>query len=109
MKWFLVKYIYEIVCSEGNYKTQFDEQLRLMIAEDAGEAFSKASVQGHSFHKPFLNCQGQLMEWRFIGVAGIHEIDEPADGAEVASIVHEPADVESFLNEMDQRKAFLLQ
>ena len=34
MKWYLAKLVYRIICGEGNHKPQFDEQLRLIYAED---------------------------------------------------------------------------
>ncbi|MFW0717548.1 DUF4288 domain-containing protein [Pedobacter sp. N23S346] len=109
MKWFMVKYIYQIVCSEGNYNTQFDEQFRLMQAPDINDAFRKAENQADGFQLPFKNCIGELVTWKFICVADIHEVQIPADGVEVTSILHEPEDITAFLNAIEQRKLFLQQ
>ena len=34
MKWYLAKLIYRIICGDGTHTPQFDEQLRLIHAED---------------------------------------------------------------------------
>lgn len=107
MKWFLVRYIYEIVCGDGNYKPQFDEQLRLMLALSTTEALLKAEETAHSFQPPFKNCSGELVTWKFICIADLHEIQTPDDGAEIASIMHEPVDVSAFLDQIEKRQAFL--
>lgn len=108
MKWFLVKYIYEIISGVGNYKAQFDEQLRLIKALSVGDAFGKAEGLAQEFHLPFTNHKGEMVQWKFVGIADMHEIEYPCDGAEVSSVVHEPSDVKLFLEYVDQRKMFLM-
>jgi len=107
MKWFLVRYIYEIVCGEGNYRPQFDEQLRLMFAIDCNEAFLKAELAADNFYPPFENCYGEMVTWKFICIADLHEIQTPEDGTEITSVMHEPIDVTAFLDQAEKRQAFL--
>jgi hypothetical protein len=109
MKWFLVRYIYQIVGGSDSYHAQFDEQLRLMLASGANDALKKAEDLAGSFQPPFKNCKGEEVTWKFISVADLHEIPTPGDGAEVTSILHEPSDVSVFLDGIQQRKAFLQQ
>jgi hypothetical protein len=47
MKWYLAKLVYRIICGEGAHTPQFDEQLRLVCAEDDLHAFQKARATGH--------------------------------------------------------------
>lgn len=108
MKWFLTKYIYEIVSGSGNYGAQFDEQFRLIEAPDIHEALDKAEALAEKFHLPFENCRGEMVTWKFICIADIHEIQVPQDGAEVASILHEPADTRDFLEIVARRRDFTL-
>ncbi|MEJ2881991.1 DUF4288 domain-containing protein [Pedobacter sp. GR22-6] len=108
MKWFLVKYIYEIISGVGTYKAQFDEQLRLIKALSFGDAFGKAEGLAQGFHMPFTNYKGETVQWKFVGIADMYEIEYPGDGAEVSSVVHEPNDVQGFLNYVDQRRVFLI-
>lgn len=107
MKWFLVRYIYQIISGEGNHNVQFDEQLRLMTAMNCGDAISKAEGLADGFQPPFKNCKGEEVIWKFISVADVHEIPTPVDGIEITSILHEPRDVPAFLIEIDRRKTFL--
>ncbi len=109
MKWFLVKYIYEIVCGDGKYNPQFDEQLRLMMATDKSDALHKAEVAAENFHPPFENCKGEKVSWKFICIADLHEISAPGDGVEITSTLHEPDDLNLFMSQVDKRKDFLLE
>jgi len=106
MKWFLVKYIYQIISGSGNYNVQFDEQFRLIVASNASNALRKSEDMADGFQPPFKNCNGETVTWKFICVADMNEIQMPEDGAEVMSILHEPRDVSSFLRVIEQRKAF---
>jgi hypothetical protein len=107
MKWFVVRYIYQIITGVGNHAPQFDEQLRLMVSADSAEALLKAEAQAAGFHLPFRNCKGEMVRWNFICVADLYEIDSPADGAELASVLHEPLDVAAFLATVNQHKSYL--
>jgi hypothetical protein len=109
MKWFVVRYIYQIITGDGNHASQFDEQLRLTVAGDSDEALSKAEKLAEGFHQPFRNCRGEMVTWNFICVADLYEIQSPADGAELASVLHEPDDVEEFLANVNRHKSYLLQ
>lgn len=107
MKWFVVRYIYQIVTGDGDHSPQFDEQLRLTIANNCDDALLKAERQAGEFHQPFRNCNGDMVTWNFICVADLYEIQSPADGAELASVLHEPKDVDAFLGAVNQHKAYL--
>lgn len=109
MKWFLARYIYQIVSGDDNYISQFDEQMRLINALNSNEALIKAEAMAEGFHPPFKNCKGEPVVWKFICIADLHEISAPDNGAEVASILHEPADAAGFLSEVEKRKAYLKQ
>ena len=41
MNWYLAKMVYRIICGDGNHTPQFDEQLRLIKAQDEFHAFQK--------------------------------------------------------------------
>ncbi|MNL16548.1 hypothetical protein D3C87_1375990 [compost metagenome] len=107
MKWFIVRYVYQIITGKGNHASQFDEQLRLTIAESSEEALAKAEKQADEFHQPFRNHNGEMVSWNFICIADLYEIQSPEDGAEVASTLYEPKDVNAFLDHVNQRKNYL--
>lgn len=107
MNWFVARYIYQIITGEGNHAPQFDEQLRLIVSDDNAGALFKAEAQADNFQQPFRNCRGEMVSWKFICVADLYEIQSPADGAELASVLHEPNDVEAFLETVNQHKSYL--
>jgi len=55
MSWYLTKIVYRIICGQGNHAPQFDEQLRLIEADNAQEAFEKSSELGRKEEDNFYN------------------------------------------------------
>ena len=89
MKWYLAKMVYRIICGDGNHTPQFDEQLRLIKAEDDLEAFQKARLFGQREQDNFLNAAHKPVHWRFVDVSEIHELSDLNDGAEIYSRISE--------------------
>jgi len=89
MKWYLAKLVYRILCGDGKHTPQFDEQLRLISAEDDLHAFHKARLFGHREQDNFLNAADKPVHWKFIDVSEIHEINDLNDGVEIYSRISE--------------------
>ena len=89
MKWYLAKLVFRIICGEGNHTPQFDEQLRLLFAENEMHAFQKARILGDSEEDNFLNNEQKPVHWKFIDVSEIHEINDLNDGVEIYSRISE--------------------
>ena len=98
MKWYLVKLVYQVVSGDGAHTPQFDEQLRLIRAEELDWAREKAKVLGQIGAFSFLSNRKEEVNWRFIDVVDICEIGEIEDGAQLYSTTEEPQDVPSYLN-----------
>ncbi len=96
MNWYLTKIIYRIICGDGNHTAQFDEQLRLISAEDDLHAFIKARQLGHREEDSFLNNNRKPVLWKFIDVAEIHLLSDLNDGAEVYSRIKEEDDADVY-------------
>ena len=109
MKWYLAKLVYRIICGEGNHKPQFDEQLRLIQAEDDLNAFQKARIMGHQEEDIFLNNAQKLVHWKFIDVPELHPLNELIDGAELYSRICEEEDAENYIKITHKRAAHLLE
>ena len=92
MEWYLAKLVYRIICGDGDHKPQFDEQLRLIYAEDELHAFNKAQLTGEREQDHFLNESAAMVQWRFINVTELHKLAELTDGAEVYSKIREEDD-----------------
>lgn len=97
MNWYLSKIIYQIICNQGAHTPQFDEQLRLIYAEDDLHAFQKARLLGEREEDNFLNQNNAPVWWKFIDVSEIHKLNNLADGVEMYSKIKEEEDAETFI------------
>ena len=57
MNWYIAKLVFNIAAEKTVHKPHFDEQLRLIAAEDMEEAFHKARYLGLNEEDSFLNDQ----------------------------------------------------
>ncbi|MEJ0081220.1 MAG: DUF4288 domain-containing protein [Puia sp.] len=60
MSWYLTKIVYRIICGQGNHTAQFDEQLRLIEADNSQEAFEKLQ---HWAKKKKINFSMKNRNW----------------------------------------------
>lgn len=104
MSWFLAKIVYQIICGEGDHTPQFDEQLRLVEADDETTAFAKAQAIGEQEQEMFFNQQQNLVQWKFINVCELYKLSALIDGAELYSRVQE-ADNAGLYIELVHKKA----
>lgn len=104
MSWFLAKIVYQIICGDGDHTPQFDEQLRLIKANNEIEAFEKARAIGDQEQEMFLNQAESLVQWQFINVSELYKISALIDGAELYSRVQETDNAELYI-EIVHRKA----
>ena len=98
MNWYLSKMVFRIICGEGQHKAQFDEQLRLIQAGSKEEAFHKAQLMGMKEEEMFFNSQLQLVQWLFISVSELYQLNELIDGAEVYSRIEERENADSYMH-----------
>lgn len=97
LNWYLVKLVYQVVSGEGAHSPQFDEQLRLIQADELDWAWEKAKVLGQMGVFNFLNENKVEVKWKFIDVVDICEIGEIEDGVQIYSYTEEPEDVLAYL------------
>ncbi len=95
MKNYLAKMVFQIICGEGHHTPQFDEQLRLLYANDVNDAVLKAERLGLASEEIFYNQQQQLVQWKFVDVYEIYEVSG-ADGAEICSHIVESDDAANY-------------
>lgn len=98
MQWFLAKIVYRILCGDGRHRAQFDEQLRLISAYDADDAFLKATGIGQAEAETFFNNRQQAVEWQFVNVSELYRMQDLTDGAEVYSRINEVEDAEGYID-----------
>lgn len=107
MEWYLAKIVYRIVCGSGEHTAQFDEQLRLVCAEDELHAFNKAQLIGQREQDSFHNCQEQPVHWKFINVTELHKLEELTDGAEVYSRIYEDGNGDNYQHTIHVKARYL--
>ena len=86
---------------------QFDEQLRLIYAEDELQAFTKAEITGLREEEMFINKKQKLVHWKFIAVSGLYSLNELSDGAEVFSRIIEHHDSQQYINHVKETSVLL--
>ena len=96
MNWYLLKMVYRIICGDGDHAAQFDEQWRPVLADDSFHAFTKGRCIGENEQESFYNCNRKIVQWKFIDVAEIYELDHLTDGAELYSCINEVDDAENY-------------
>lgn len=94
------KLIYQVTCAKGNHTLQFDEQLRLVYAEDHLHVFYKARLIGESVNTGnVLSC----VEWKVVDVNESHVLTELTDGAELHSKVVEEEETERYIGHIQKK------
>src|SRR5690606_14824483 len=107
MKWYLAKIVYRIICGPGDHTPQFDEQLRLIEAEDDLHAFQKARLIGEREEDNFLNNDQKPVLWKFIDVSELHLVSDLSDGVELYSSIKDDDDAENYARGIYKRAGSL--
>ena len=108
MKWYLAKIVYQIICGDGDHTAQFDEQLRLIKAQNKENAFQKAQQTGKAEEEVFFNDKQQLVQWRFINVSELYKLSELIDGAEVYSRIEERDDADTYIDTVNKKAKHII-
>ncbi len=109
MKWFLSKLVFQVFCGTGEHTPQFDEQLRLICAEDELHAFYKARLlgEGDCLNQESATCID--VQWKFIDVTELHILETETEGAEIFSAIKEEADASVYIRSVQRNAARLLE
>ena len=108
MNWYLAKFVFQIICGDGEHTAQFDEQLRLIAAETKNEAFRKAQQTGRQEEETFYNQKQQLVKWQFVNVSELYQLSELMDGAELYSRIDEKDNAETYIHIVNQKAENIL-
>lgn len=92
MNWYITKVVFAITREGSEAKEQFDEQLRLVAADDQEEAFIKARTIGLNEEDCFFNDKNKQVKWEFVNVSEVVPLTELRDGTELYSRIHETTD-----------------
>jgi Domain of unknown function (DUF4288) len=107
MNWYLTKIIFRIICGDGHHRAQFDEQLRLIQAEDENEAYAKATEIGLREQDEFFNQQRKLVQWKFINIAELYKLSGLLDGAELYSTIQETDSADLYIDLVNKKASHI--
>ncbi len=103
MNWYLVKMVFQIICGNGKHTAQFEEQIRLIRADDATAAISKSTLLGKQEEQTFFNHSQQSVCWKLIAVTDIYPFVSDIDGAEIFSRISEEEQPASYIHAVQMR------
>jgi hypothetical protein len=96
MNWFLVTLMYTLNAKGKDEKIQLNQQLRMILAEDALHALFKGRLLGErETIDGYKNGSGY--NWKFIDVADVVPMKTLNDGAQVWSSINEEIDADSYI------------
>jgi len=87
MRAFTAQIIYRIEC-DGQFTDQYEEQWRLVFADDAQGAVTVARDTGKAEEAAFVDRHGRTIFWRMLAVKDIQPV-ELANGSLLFSVVRE--------------------
>jgi len=93
MNWYLTKLVFYIRAGKTSL-AQFDEQMRLVQAPSAQQAFLKARLLGMR-HEEQING---TVKWEFVDVAGLQHLENFVDGMELCSRIHETEEPNAYIH-----------
>ena len=105
MNWYLAKMVYQIISGSGNHAPQFDEQLRLIRADEWGWAREKATIVGKLMEHSIENSKDEKVMWKYVEVTEMIPLTSLEDGDEIYSITQEPNDVKEYLASISAKAA----
>lgn len=103
MSWYISKIVFQVICGDGEHTPQFDEQLRLIQAENEQHALKKAIEIGLEEQNTFNNTKDESVIWSFIDVSELQRVNELKDKTELYSRIVEPENEENYVGIIELR------
>ncbi len=100
MKWYVARFLYQIIPEGHSQTNQFDEQVRLVRADDPAWAWEKAHVLGRLGECRIINEKSVPLQWKFVSITNMYPLHELADGGELFSDTWHMADGEEFVQKI---------
>jgi len=97
MNWYIAKMIFAIKAGNKNVPNEFDEQLRMISAQNEKEAFFKARMIGMREDESFINANHELVKWEFVDIAELLPFESLSDGMQLTSHTHETASPKPYI------------
>ncbi len=97
LHWFLVKLVFQITVEGMNRTPQFEEQFRLIKADELEWAAEKATILGKMEEDIFLNDRNQKVSWKFVETVEVLPLDGIVDGMELYTQTEAPENVNAYI------------
>ena len=107
MNWYIAKIVFRIITGDGNHTPQFDEQLRLIHANNEEDAFEKAQQLGREEEDSFMNQKNQTVQWTFINIPELNKLPSLSDGIEIYSRVNEYENAKRYIDTVNQKAGYI--
>lgn len=108
MEWYLAKLIYRFQPKIITGIVHFEEQIRLVQAEDELHAFHKAQQIGTQEECILEDDIAGKIHWHFIDVTELLKLHRMMDGAEILSQSHKTAEPEVYQKNIRLKAGYLL-
>jgi hypothetical protein len=108
MEWYLAKLVYRFQPKTANGAVHFEEQIRLVEAEDELHAFHRAQQIGSQEECHLEYEDGLPIDWYFMDVTELLKLHSMMDGAEVLSQSHQTNEPEAFQKNIRLKAGYLL-
>jgi hypothetical protein len=108
VKWYLAKMVFRIIVGDGSHTPQFEEQFRLLPAEDALDAFHLARKTGDAEQVIRRLTITAGVEWEFIDVTELYLLDSRITGTGIFSRQYEVQDVLTHKKEVRRKAGYLI-
>lgn len=103
MYWYIAKLVYQILVNETTESDQFEEQLRLIRAENKQQALGKAMDLGEQEESLFYNYRDEPVYWKFLEVTELQPLPQLDDGLQLYSHLEQPEYTESYVALMQSK------
>jgi len=106
MNWYIAKIVFKINAGNASQKPQFDEHIRLILADNFEEAFRKARIIGIT-EEDIIFRDTTKVAWEFVNVSELYPLKELKDGTELYSQINEEEEASTYIDHIHQRAAFM--
>jgi hypothetical protein len=107
MNWYCTKLVFNIAVNNTENCKQFDEQLRLIAANNPTEAYYKAKLIGENEQLSFINSNNDYLQWNFIDVSEVNLLTEVKDGMQLYSTTFETENSVEYINDIKLRGLYI--
>lgn len=101
MEKYLVKLVFQVQVEDQTH--EFDEQMRVIAARNAAEAFYKARSLGKREEAVFKSREEKNISWLFIDVVDIYGLEGAGDGEQLYSRSYQLPDEQSYIHYVKQK------